>query len=142
MSNIINNSQSEIVAYKLKSEEFFEIASSYLLPQQKKNRKPKEWPSTGFAKGSCVYTIMLNADVLDLYYEPIYRTYKVLSFDRVKQLEKSIAMFSSDFHQEDLKNRTWEMVDHNGNKHVHSEAFTLAVQEVKKNLKIIKDMLK
>jgi hypothetical protein len=139
--NNINNSQSEIVAYKLKSEEFFEIASSYLWPIQKKKRKPEEWPSRGFAKGSCVYTIMLDADVLDLYYEPIYNTYKVLSFDKVKQLENSIAMFSSGFHQENLENRTWEMVDHNGNKHVHSEAFTLAVQEVKKNLKIIKDIL-
>lgn len=138
----INNSQSEIVAYKLKSEEFFEIASSYLWPIQKKNRKPEEWPSKGFAKGSAVYMAMLDADVLDLYYEPIYRTYKILSLDRVKQLEKSTAMFSSDFHQEDLENRTWKMVDHNGNKHIHSEAFTLAVQEVKKNLKIIKDILK
>lgn len=142
MSNIINNSQSEIVAYKLKSEEFFEIASSYLWPVQKKNRKPKDWPSRWMAKGSAAYTAMLDADVLDLYYEPVYRTYKVLSFEKVKQLEKSIAMFSSDFNQEDLENRTWEMVDHNGDTHIHSKAFTLAVQEVKKNLKIIKDILK
>lgn len=137
----INNSQSEIVAYKLKSEEFFEIASSYLWPVQKKNRKPKDWPSRWFAKGSAVYTAMLDADVLDLYYEPVYNTYKILSFERVQQLEKSIAMFSSDFHQEDLENRTWEMVDHNGNKHPKSNEFTLAVQHLKNSLKTIKDIL-
>lgn len=141
MSNLkINNSQTKIVAYELKDEKFFDIVASYLWPTQRKNRKPEEYPCKQFAKGSAVYTAMLDADVLDLYYKPIYNTYKVVSMVLAKKLYVSGALFTSD--NKEFMNRNWELVDHNGDKHLDSDRLTLAVQEFRKSKLIIQNLLK